>query len=171
MACVEVCVSVHTDNRHPPPGAMGCSRLETCSNLFTCGPPTAADIWLLRRVSILLECFLVTARKWSLGQGNVFYTCVSFSSQGGGVSLDRDPLPPFTVISGQYASYWNAFLLKIVLTHDVDDAAVHARFGQEGERAVVFIIRSSIYAPDVLVNSAIIWKRNWYCGEFLPSAT
>ena len=48
------------------------------------------------------------------------------------------------------------FLLKIVLTHDVNDAAVHAGFGQEGERAVVFIISSRIYAPDVLVNSAIV---------------
>ena len=60
------------------------------SNLFTSGPPSphrgpGADIWWLLKqvqlaqlaVSILLEYFLVTARKRSLGQGNNIFSQAS----------------------------------------------------------------------------------------------
>ena len=109
MTCVEVCVSVHTDNRPPPPAPWG-------------------------------------AEDWRPVQ-----TC----------SLEDPLLLPTSGGYGWRAFYWNDFLLKIVLTHDVNDAAVHAGFGQEGERAVVFIIRSRIHAPDVLVNSAIVTDIVW----------
>ena len=54
---------------------------------------------------------IITARRRSLGQDNVFtVVCHSFCS-------DRLPWTetPLMVKSGRYASYWNAFLLRIEL--------------------------------------------------------
>ena len=70
-----------------------------------------------RAVRILLECILVTTRKRSLGQGNV-YRCVPVHrgggvwSQGGACSGDLVPqkTPPDGYCCGRYASYWNVFL-------------------------------------------------------------
>ena len=57
----------------------------------------------------------ITARKRSLGQGNIFCTCLSFCSQGGvpgqvlprdqvspGPGTPRDQVPPQTVHAGRY---------------------------------------------------------------------
>ena len=52
-----------------------------------------------------------TARRQSLGQGNIF-TGVCLSTGGRGFP-DREP-PPCMVKNGRYASYWNAFLLNVV---------------------------------------------------------
>ena len=58
----------------------------------------------------LLECFLVTARKRSLGQGNAFTgVCLSTgvwasAYKASGVCLWGGEW------GGRYASYWNAFL-------------------------------------------------------------
>ena len=72
----------------------------------------------------------ITARKQSLGQGNVFTPVCHSVHMGvhsrGGVSASRgvcmggclnpgrvgQTLPPSTAISGQYASYWNASLFQ-----------------------------------------------------------
>ena len=64
---------------------------------------------------------IFTARKRSLGQGNIFIgVCQEFCSQGGclllggvcsGGCLVETP-PPNGYCCGPYASYWNAFLLK-----------------------------------------------------------
>ena len=72
MTCVEVCVSVHTDNRPPPPAPWGAEDwrpVQTCSlENLTVQSPTSADIWWLtteackmdvQEVRILLEYFLV----------------------------------------------------------------------------------------------------------------
>ena len=58
------------------------------------GPGILRDMVDQRAVCILLECFLITAHKWSLGQGNIF-TCVCHSiHRGRGLSPgglpDRD---------------------------------------------------------------------------------
>ena len=76
---------------------------------------------------------IITTRKQSLGQGNIF-TGICLFTGGGGRLLDRDPpsgqrhpprietppdrdIPgqrsPCTVKSGPYASYWNAFLFTL----------------------------------------------------------
>ena len=107
------------------------------------GPGILQDNVDQREVCILLEYFLVTAHKWSLGQGNIF-TCVWHSVHTGRglcpgglpdrnslwteIPLDRDPqtenplnrdpqteTPPRTVESGRYASYWIVFLLIMIL--------------------------------------------------------
>ena len=60
-------------------------------------------------VCILLEWCLVTSRKRSLGQGNVFTgVCLSTGHMTRG-SASRGL--PTGEESGRYASYWNAFLL------------------------------------------------------------
>ena len=60
-------------------------------------PPNASRQLLLRTVRILLKCILVTTRKRSLGQGNIFIgMCQEFYSQGGGgsVSVHAGSRPP-----------------------------------------------------------------------------
>ena len=73
--------------------------------------------WCFHPYAKLRHC-IITARKRSLRQGNVFTgVCLSM---GGEVLPDRDlpwtdtpwTEPPRMVKSGQYASYWNAFLLQ-----------------------------------------------------------
>ena len=90
-----------------------------------------ADIWWLlkhitrivskRMVRILLEFFLVTVRNSSCGK--VMFSQVSVCPRGEGCtpSCQADITPPRQTrpppdgyCSGRYASYWNAFLLKIV---------------------------------------------------------
>ena len=89
-----------------------------------------------------MNSFLITARKRSLGQGNIFTrVCQEFCSQGGlvpgggwswgawlggvgvpgpggvcsrGVPGEEPPLPRDGYCCGRYASYWNAFLLMWV---------------------------------------------------------
>ena len=74
---------------------------------------------------ILLSRLIFTARKRSLGQGNVFlHLCVILFTGGwGGRSASRGwadhPFPPIGYYgirstSGRYASYWNAFLYEHV---------------------------------------------------------
>ena len=95
-----------------------------------------------RAVRILLECFLVTARKRSLGQGNIFAPICLSVHRGGSTWAGTPPLrqlhplastprpppgryapwqvhpPPVHAgiwsTSGRYASYWNAFLFYII---------------------------------------------------------
>ena len=108
---------------------------------------------MISRKSVMQINSVITTRKRSLVQGNIFTgVCQSFCSQGEGVSLtetpldrdpprqrppwtetpldrdpwtetllhlyreplDRDPPPTITVESGQYASYWNSFLLILI---------------------------------------------------------
>ena len=79
-----------------------------------------------------VPCSIITACKWSLGQGNVFTGMCQSVHGGGGLPPDRDPpwtetgpgqrspwtetpptprrRPPCAAKSGRYASYWNAFL-------------------------------------------------------------
>ena len=80
----------------PPPAATGIwwPRLETCSNLFTRSleenPSRGRRKYGGRAggmhpTGTLCCCFLFTARKRSLGQGNIFTSvCQEFCSQGGG---------------------------------------------------------------------------------------
>ena len=74
----------------------------------------------------LREGNVFTTRKRSLGQGNIFIgVCQEFCSQGGGPGLGGLLLggaapggvpggdPPDGYRCGQFASYWNAFLLHL----------------------------------------------------------
>ena len=81
-----------------------------------------------RKLYGIIDLFIITARKRSLGQGIVF-TPVCHSVHRGRVSLTENPWietspgqrppgqrppgqrPPRAVKSGWYSSYWNAFLL------------------------------------------------------------
>ena len=61
---------------------------------------------------------IITARKRSLGQGNIFTSvCQEFCSQGGCLVPGGVWRPPLRdgYCCGWYASYWNAFLFYIVL--------------------------------------------------------
>ena len=64
----------------------------------------------------IVDCgFIFTARKRSLGQGNIFIgVCQEFCSRGGGGVCSRGGawwrFPPDGYCCGRYASYWNAFL-------------------------------------------------------------
>ena len=76
--------------------------LETSSNLFTerwVGIPpvlTSSGGHQSGWYCILLECFLVTAHKRSLGQGRYFYICIVILFTREGEYLTRYPLPKQT---------------------------------------------------------------------------
>ena len=114
--------------------------VQTCQLEDTPPPPVAIGAhtvgkWALR---IALECFLVTARKQSLGQGNMFTgVCLSTGGavprpgggsgpsggrwgacSGGGVPGGA---PSDGYCCGRYASYWNAFLC--LRLHQVEHCA------------------------------------------------
>ena len=113
---------------HPPPGA-GTPQDQAPPGSRHPPPPPEQRRLLLWTVRILLECILVTclmftARKRSLGQGNVFIS-VCDSVHRGGVSapMHAEIHPPpladtpnplgyygITSTSGRYASYCNAYL-------------------------------------------------------------
>ena len=102
-----VCLSACWDATPPPSGSRH-------------PPPPEQRRLLLWTVRILLECILVTclmftARKRSLGQGNVFISVCD--SVHGGVDTPPlvdtpNPLGYYGIrsTSGRYASYWNAYL-------------------------------------------------------------
>ena len=102
---------------------------------------TPGNVFLSRRKALQLSQILyvfITARKRSLGQGNIIFSevCVKNSVHGGGMSDPGgawswgDAWPVGAAWSwggvetpsrdgyccGRYASYWNAYLLKINLT-------------------------------------------------------
>ena len=85
-----------------------------------------------RALRILLECILVTARKRSL-RWLCFYRCLSVHrgggmrgcsggacmvAPGGGHAWDMGIRRDIEIrsMSGRYASYWNAFLLQLIIT-------------------------------------------------------
>ena len=91
---------------------------------------TSGASLLISKFFVVKDRDIVTARKRSLGQGNVFRS-ICLSTGGGGVSVQgvsvrgvsvrrvsvqghlcpgRPHPPPSMVKSGRYASYWNAFM-------------------------------------------------------------
>ena len=99
------------------------SSLETCSNLFTAGPPPTPMVlisggghwnkydWQADYMHLLEYC-LVTAHKRSLGQGNIF-TSICHSVHRGGFPCKRSPvllewcLVTLIIIFLSGRSYWN----------------------------------------------------------------
>ena len=64
----------------------------------------------------IFKRIIITDRKRSLGQGNIFTNvCQEFCSQGGCLvpgGVCGDPPPRDGYCCGRYASYWNAFLFS-----------------------------------------------------------
>ena len=81
----------------------------------------------------MVNC-LITARKRSLGQGNMFTGGVPAPGSGGGGGAGGDP--PDAYCCGRYASYWNAFLFN-------DFGHVCTFYGKQGsvslQRAIRFL--------------------------------
>ena len=88
---------------------------------------TDTDAEATLKLEMYTRTFSYILHVYEFGQGNVFYTCLSFSSEVKGGFPERDPFdrdpPPRMVKSGWYASYWNTFVLfvqyiwEVFLTH------------------------------------------------------
>ena len=97
---------------------------------------------ILERIISSINWSIITGRKRSLGQGNVF-TPVCLLMTGGSpyrdICLQEADLPPRNQKSGRYALYWNAFLSVLMLTRSVNrpldishfQNPVDARFAKE----------------------------------------
>ena len=76
-------------------------------------PPCQASWQVLLFIGYIPLCYIVTARKWSLGQGNIFISvCQEFCPQGGvclSACLDTTPLPgpPGTRHPPEQATLWS----------------------------------------------------------------
>ena len=80
-------------------------------------------VWGLTTVSPTDTVHHVATARKGVGQGNIFRSmCQEFCPRGGtpGRYTPRAGTPPWPM-SGQYASYWNAFLLTIVLVSFCSD--------------------------------------------------
>ena len=78
------------------------------------------------------------------GGGGLWGGLCPGGSVSGGVSVRETP-PHLTVKSGQYASYWNAFLLQFMLSHGL------LRFSS-GQYLVIVIVRPPVSLNHFYVN-------------------
>ena len=131
-------------------------------------------------VCILLECNLATARKRSLGQGNIFAPVCHSVHRGvpgprgllrggclllGEVGLLRGGVPGGDHCCGRYASYWNAFLFhfSFCLFHDIFAKSCTFRNLQDKTTKKTYIIL--IFS---ILTSPAPWKSIFCLESFLP---
>ena len=100
--------------------------INTVSNMFPCNVNRALNTGrtkIFQKHKTLLALF--TARKRSLGQGNIFRSvCQEFCPGGGGGVWSRGCVLHDRYCCGRYASYWNAFLLFLIIVYKQNSGKV-----------------------------------------------